>query len=91
MISACACASSAASHLRCQHCTDAYPAARIPKVYWIGGGTLLMVLLGLVPLPLAGRAAAKGSDVYLFLIGMMLRSELTREQGVFDWLSSVAV
>jgi arsenical pump membrane protein len=30
-------------------------------------------------------------DVYLFLIGMMMLSELAREQGVFDWLSSVAV
>jgi arsenical pump membrane protein len=29
--------------------------------------------------------------VYLFLIGMMLLSELAREQSVFDWLSSVAV
>ncbi len=30
-------------------------------------------------------------DVCLFLIGMMLLSELAREHGVFDWLSSVAV
>jgi arsenical pump membrane protein len=34
---------------------------------------------------------AKGSDVYLFLIGMMLLSELAREQGVFGWVASVAV
>jgi arsenical pump membrane protein len=63
----------------------------IAEVYWIGGGTLLMVLLGLIPIPMAGRAAAKGLDVYLFLIGMMLLSELAREQGVFDWLSSLTV
>lgn len=63
----------------------------IPEVYWIGGGALLLVLLRLVPLKLAGRAVAEGSDVYLFLIGMMLLSELAREHGVFDWLSSVAV
>jgi len=44
-----------------------------------------------VPLKLAGKAVAEGSDVYLFLIGMMLLSELAREHGVFDWLSSVAV
>jgi arsenical pump membrane protein len=63
----------------------------IPEVYWIGGGALLLILLRLVPLSLAGRAVAQGSDVYLFLIGMMLLSELARERGVFDWLSSVAV
>lgn len=63
----------------------------ISEVYWIGGGALLLVLLRLVPLKLAGRAVAEGSDVYFFLIGMMLLSELAREQGVFDWLSSVAV
>jgi arsenical pump membrane protein len=63
----------------------------IPEVHWVGGGALLLVVLRLIPLGLAGRAIAKGSDVYLFLIGMMLLSELAREHGVFDWLSSVAV
>jgi arsenical pump membrane protein len=63
----------------------------VPEVYWVGGGALLLILLHLVPLTLAGRAVAKGSDVYLFLIGMMLLSELAREHGVFDWLSSAAV
>jgi arsenical pump membrane protein len=63
----------------------------IPEVYWIGGGAILLTVLRLVPLKLAGKAVAEGSDVYLFLIGMMLLSELARENGVFDWLSSVAV
>jgi arsenical pump membrane protein len=63
----------------------------IPEVYWIGAGVFLLLLLRLIPLKLAGRAAAKGTDVYLFLIGMMLLSELAREHGVFDWLSSAAV
>ncbi len=63
----------------------------IPEVWWIGGGALLLVALRLVPLALAGKAVAEGSDVYLFLIGMMLLSELAREQGVFDWVASVAV
>src|SRR5271163_169014 len=63
----------------------------IPEVYWVGGGALLLILLRLVPLELAGKAVAEGSDVYLFLIGMMLLSELARDHGVFDWLSSVAV
>jgi arsenical pump membrane protein len=63
----------------------------IPEVWWISGGALLLIGLRLVPLKLAGRAVSKGSDVYLFLIGMMLLSELAREQGVFDWVASVAV
>src|ERR1019366_8444015 len=63
----------------------------IAEVYWIGGGALLLIVLRLVPLRLAGKAVAEGTDVYLFLIGMMLLSELAREHGVFDWLSSVAV
>jgi arsenical pump membrane protein len=63
----------------------------IPEVWWISGGALLLIALRLVPLRLAGQAVAKGSDVYLFLTGMMLLSELAREQGVFDWVASVAV
>jgi arsenical pump membrane protein len=63
----------------------------IPEVYWIAAGVLLLLLLRLVPLQLAGRAVAKALDVCFFLIGMMLVSELAREHGVFDWLSSVAV
>ena len=63
----------------------------IPEVYWIGGGVLFLLVLQLVPPQLAGRAVAKAVDVCLFLIGMMLLSELAREHGVFDWLSSVAV
>ena len=63
----------------------------IPEVWWISGGALLLIVLRLVPLKLAGQAVAKGSDVYLFLTGMMLLSELAQKQGVFDWVASVAV
>lgn len=63
----------------------------IREVWWISGGALVLIVLGLVQLKLARQAVAKGSDVYLFLIGMMLLSELAREQGVFDWVASVAV
>lgn len=63
----------------------------IAEVWWISGGAVLLIALRLVPLKMAGQAVAKGSDVYLFLIGMMLLSELAREQGVFDWVASVAV
>lgn len=63
----------------------------VPEVYWVGSGALLLVALRLVPLKLAGKAIGEGSDVYLFLIGMMLLSELARTHGVFDWVAGVAV
>jgi arsenical pump membrane protein len=64
---------------------------KIGEVWWITGGVLLLVVFRLVPLKLAAKAVAKGNDVYLFLIGMMLLSELARDQGVFDWVASIAV
>jgi arsenical pump membrane protein len=63
----------------------------VPEVYWIGGGVLALLLLRLISLPLVGRAVFKAVDVCLFLIGMMLLSELAREHGLFDWLSAIAV
>jgi arsenical pump membrane protein len=63
----------------------------IAEFYWVGVGAILLLLLRLIPLKLAGRAIAEGSDVYLFLIGMMLLAELAREQGVFDWLAAATV
>ncbi len=62
-----------------------------PEVAWVGSGAVLLVVLRLVPLSLAGKAVAEGTDVYLFLIGMMLLSELARTHGVFDWVSAQAV
>jgi arsenical pump membrane protein len=63
----------------------------IAEVWWIGLGALLLVLLRLIPARLAVKAVAEGSDVYLFLFGMMLVSELARENGVFDWVSYLTV
>lgn len=63
----------------------------LPEVYWVGAGAALLVLLRLVPLRLAGRAIAEGSDVYFFLIGMMLLSALARDNGVFDWVAAVSI
>jgi arsenical pump membrane protein len=63
----------------------------IAEVYWVGSGAILLIALRLIPVRLAGRAVVEGADVYLFLVGMMLLSELARENGVFDWISSAAV
>ena len=63
----------------------------LAEVWWVCGGALSLVVLRLIPLRLAASAVAKGGDVYFFLAGMMLLSEIARRHGVFDWLSSVAV
>lgn len=63
----------------------------LPEVYWVGAGATLMVVLRLVPLQLAGKAIAEGTDVYLFLIGMMLLSALARDNGVFDWVAATSI
>lgn len=63
----------------------------IAEVYWISGGAMSLILLRLVSLKLVVKAVGEGTDVYLFLLGMMLLSELAREHGVFDWVPSAAV
>jgi arsenical pump membrane protein len=63
----------------------------LPEVYWVGAGAALLVMLRLIPLQLAGKAIAEGSDVYFFLIGMMLLSALARDNGVFDWVASTSI
>lgn len=63
----------------------------LPEVYWVGAGAVLLVLLHLIPFRLAGKAIAEGSDVYFFLIGMMLLSALARDNGVFDWVAATSI
>jgi len=63
----------------------------LAEVWWIGGGVAVLLALRLVQPAQAARAAGAGADVYLFLTGMMLLSELARECGVFDWVASATV
>jgi len=63
----------------------------LPEFTWAVAGALLLVLLNLLPWTEALAAAAKGTDVYLFLIGMMLLAEVARKEGLFDWLAAQAV
>ena len=51
----------------------------------------MLVLLGLLPWRDALAAAGKGTDVYFFLIGMMLLAEVARQEELFDWLAAQAV
>ena len=62
-----------------------------PEAVWAVAGALLLVSLGLLPVDLAVEAVGKGTDVYLFLVGMMLLSEVGRREGLFDWVAVFAV
>jgi arsenical pump membrane protein len=64
---------------------------RLPEAIWAALGALALVFCSLLPWRDALRAVGKGTDVYLFLGGMMLLAELAREYGVFDWLAALAV
>jgi Na+/H+ antiporter NhaD/arsenite permease-like protein len=63
---------------------------RLPEAIWAVAGAALLLLFGLMPVAAAGGAVAKGLDVYLFLIGMMLLSEVARTEGLFDWVAATA-
>ena len=62
-----------------------------PEAVWACTGAVLLVASGLLPLSAALAAVGKGMDVYLFLIGMMLLSEVARREGLFDWVATIAV
>ncbi len=61
-----------------------------PEAIWAATGAVLLMVLGLLPWRDALRAVGKGVDVYLFLTGMMLLSEIARREGLFDWLAAFA-
>lgn len=62
-----------------------------PEYIWAIAGAVLVIVLSAVPPDAALGAVVKGTDVYLFLIGMMLLSEVAREEGLFDYLATLAV
>jgi arsenical pump membrane protein len=64
---------------------------RWPEYIWALAGAVIVVVIGAVPLAAAFAAAARGTDVYLFLVGMMLLSEVARAEGLFDYLARHAV
>jgi arsenical pump membrane protein len=61
-----------------------------PEFVWAVAGAGLLLLLGLLTPAEAWSGVAKGTDVYLFLTGMMLLSELARQEGLFDWMAARA-
>lgn len=63
---------------------------KIAEATWAVAGAALLLILGLI-LPADGLSGIlKGTDVYLFLTGMMLLAETAREEKLFDWLAAYA-
>ncbi|WP_294205431.1 arsenic transporter [uncultured Chryseobacterium sp.] len=60
---------------------------RLPEAVWAVSGALFMLLFGLISWSDAWTGVLKGTDVYLFLIGMMMLAEAARQEGLFDWLA----
>ena len=63
---------------------------RWPEAIWAVLGGLILVAFQLIGPYDALAGIAKGIDVYLFLVGMMLLSELARREGLFDWIAAIA-
>ncbi len=64
---------------------------RWPAAVWAVTGALTLVVTQRVPLADSWHAIGRGLDVYMFLAGMMIVSEIARREGVFDWSAAFAV
>jgi arsenical pump membrane protein len=63
----------------------------LAEAVWAVTGAAILVLGSLVSWSQAWAAILEGTDVYLFLAGMMLLAELARTEGLFDWVAALAV
>ncbi len=63
----------------------------VPEAIWAVAGAAVLVGLQLLSPQDALIGIGKGTDVYLFLTGMMLLAEVARKEGLFDWLAALAV
>lgn len=62
----------------------------LPEAIWAVAGAALLGLGSLLPWHDLFEAVARGTDVYLFLVGMMLLAELARREGLFDCAAALA-
>ncbi|KQS36314.1 arsenic transporter [Pedobacter sp. Leaf194] len=63
---------------------------KVSEYIWACAGAVLLVLLGLLTVSGALSGILKGTDVYFFLVGMMMLAEVARIEGLFDWLAAKA-
>ena len=61
-----------------------------PEAIWAVLGAAILVATGLISFQDALAGIGKGTDVYLFLFGMMLLAETARAEGLFDWAAAHA-
>ena len=64
---------------------------KLPEAIWPVFASLALMIFSLISVSNVGKAVLKGTDVYLFLVGMMLLAELARHEGLFEWLAGYAV
>ncbi len=64
---------------------------RIAEAWWAGAGAAGLLAIGAIAPPAALAALGRGTDVYLFLAGMMGLAEYARAGKLFEWVASVAV
>ncbi len=62
----------------------------IAEWVWAASAAVAVFTLRLLSIAGVGRAIGAGSDVYFFLAGMMVLSELARREGLFTWLAALA-
>ncbi|WP_375446526.1 arsenic transporter [uncultured Fibrella sp.] len=63
---------------------------KTPEFIWAVLGAVTLLVLGLLTPKESLLGITKGTDVYLFLIGMMLLAETARSEKLFDWLAAHA-
>ncbi|GGH08963.1 arsenic transporter [Mucilaginibacter phyllosphaerae] len=63
---------------------------KVSEAIWAVTGAVILILFGLITFNDGLTGVAKGTDVYLFLTGMMLLAETAREEKLFDWLAAHA-
>ena len=64
---------------------------RVSEAVWACAGAALLVVVRILSPAEALVAVGRGTDVYLFLAGMMLLAELARREGFFDWIAAEAI
>jgi arsenical pump membrane protein len=62
----------------------------LAEAVWPAAAVLLLLALRAITPQTALIGVGKGTDVYLFLTGMMLLAEIARTEGLFDWLAALA-
>ena len=63
---------------------------KLNEAVWAVCGAIVLITTQLISFPEAFDGIAKGTDVYLFLTGMMLLAETAREEKLFEWLAALA-